>query len=174
MQSIVDREGKLDSDCSMQQATPSSDTITPTMIKQVGALPVVCDTNGLWKVTLITTRDSGRWSIPKGNPIKGLTKAESAAMEAYEEGGFVGKMQRRPIGSYLFWKRRSGHWELAEVDVYLMKIESYATDFKEKGLRNIQTFHFDDADDAIVEPGLKALLKVANEKLNHSTRSSRL
>jgi 8-oxo-dGTP pyrophosphatase MutT (NUDIX family) len=157
----------------MQQETPSSEALAPTTLKQVGALPVTCDAKGIWHVTLITTRDSGRWSIPKGNPVKGLTKAESAAMEAYEEGGFVGKMLKRPIGSYLFWKRRSGHWELAEVDVYVMKIESYAADFKEKGLRKIQSFTFEDAEDAIVEPGLKAILLLADQQLNRTNRSSK-
>lgn len=91
-------------------------------------------------------------------------------MEAYEEGGFIGKMVKRPIGSYLFWKRRSGHWELADVSVYLLKIESRAEEFKEKGLRQIQTFSFEDADEAIVEPGLKTILQLADEKLNRARR----
>jgi 8-oxo-dGTP pyrophosphatase MutT (NUDIX family) len=154
----------------MEPILPTSTDLTPTTLKQIGALPVICEPGGLWKVTLITTRDSGRWSIPKGNPIKGLSRAEAAAMEAYEEGGFIGKMVKRPIGSYLFWKRRSGHWELANVSVYLLKIESRAEEFKEKGLRQIQTFSFEDADEAIVEPGLKTILQLADEKLNRARR----
>ena len=154
----------------MEPNLPKATDIVPTTLKQVGALPVVCDSSGQWRVTLITTRDSGRWSIPKGNPRKGLSRAEAAAMEAYEEGGFIGKMVKRPIGSYLFWKRRSGHWELANVAVYLLKVESQAAEFKEKGLRQIQSFSFEDADEAIVEPGLKTILQLADEKLNGARR----
>ena len=64
---------------------PSND-LDPSTIKQVGALPVEKDPQGNWRVILITTRDSGRWSIPKGNPIKDLGPSKSAAEEAFEEG----------------------------------------------------------------------------------------
>ena len=150
----------------MEPTLPDVSDIAPTTLKQIGALPVSRDSAGQWTVTLITTRDSGRWSIPKGNPIKKLSKAKAAALEAFEEGGLMGTMSKRPIGSYLFWKRRSGHWELADVAVYLMKIESRATEFKEKGLRQIQNFSFEDAEDVIVEPGLKTLIRLTGEKLN--------
>jgi 8-oxo-dGTP pyrophosphatase MutT (NUDIX family) len=166
MQSSIDPQGKLDSDHRMEPTLPDVSDIAPTTLKQIGALPVSRDSTGQWIVTLITTRDSGRWSIPKGNPIKKLSKAEAAALEAFEEGGLIGTMSKRPIGSYLFWKRRSGHWELADVAGSLMKIESRATEFKEKGLRQIQNFSFEDAEDAIVEPGLKTLIRLTGEKLN--------
>ncbi len=150
----------------MEPTLPEVADIAPSTLKQIGALPVSRDRNGQWTVTLITTRDSGRWSIPKGNPIKKLSKAKAAALEAIEEGGLIGTMSKRPIGSYLFWKRRSGHWELADVAVYLLTIETRATEFKEKGLRQIQDFSFEDAEDAIVEPGLKTLIRLTGEKLN--------
>jgi 8-oxo-dGTP pyrophosphatase MutT (NUDIX family) len=152
----------------MEPTLPDARDIAPLTLKQIGALPVFKNVMGQWHVTLITTRDSGRWSIPKGNPIKGHTKAEAAALEAFEEGGLVGKMAKRKMGSYAFWKRRSGHWELAEVAVYLMVIESRATEFKEKGLRQIQDFSFEDAEEVVVEPGLKTLIRLAGEKLNRA------
>ncbi len=168
---MVDQTVKLDSDHRMDKRViipPIADDKGSLTLKQVGALPVVRGANGQWLVILITTRDSGRWSIPKGNPIKGHTKSGAAAVEAFEEGGLIGNMAKRKLGSYLFWKRRSGHWELAEVAVYLMKVETRATEFKEKGLRQIQSFSFEDAEDVIVEPGLKMLIRQAGEALNRA------
>jgi len=37
------------------------------------------------EILFITTRQSKRWIIPKGWPIKGLRPAKSAAREAFEE-----------------------------------------------------------------------------------------
>ncbi len=146
------------------EAIPT-DELDPSTIKQVGALPVERDADGHWRVILITTRDSGRWSIPKGNVMKDLSPAEAAAQEAFEEGGLSGEIDEKPMGSYVFWKRRSGHWELARVEVFLMDVRKQASEYKEKGLRKIERFSFDDAEDAILEPGLKSLIAAAKEKL---------
>lgn len=145
-----------------------ADELDPSTIKQVGALPVERDADGHWQVILITTRDSGRWSIPKGNVMKDLSPAEAAAQEAFEEGGLSGEIDEKPMGSYVFWKRRSGHWELARVEVFLMDVRKQANEYKEKGLRKIERFSFDDAEDAILEPGLKSLIAAAKEKLLRS------
>ena len=39
------------------------------------------------EVLLVTSRDTGRWVIPKGWPMEGKSSAESAAQEAWEEAG---------------------------------------------------------------------------------------
>lgn len=162
---LVDRRTKLDSDRRMKTATETQNDLDPSTIKQVGALPVERASDGSWRVILITTRDSGRWSIPKGNPIKELNPSEAAAQEALEEGGLTGVIEDKPLGSYVFWKRRSGHWELARVDVFLMEVHKQVDDYKEKGLRKIERFGFDDAEDAILEPGLKSIIAAAKERL---------
>jgi 8-oxo-dGTP pyrophosphatase MutT (NUDIX family) len=41
------------------------------------------------EIMLITSRDTGRWLIPKGWPAPGIEPAEAAAREAYEEGGLA-------------------------------------------------------------------------------------
>ena len=57
---------------------------------QVGALPFAFDAGGGVRVLLVTARRSGRWIVPKGWPVRGLTLAESAAKEAGEEAGVSG------------------------------------------------------------------------------------
>jgi 8-oxo-dGTP pyrophosphatase MutT (NUDIX family) len=56
------------------------------------------------EVLLITSRDTGRWIIPKGWPIKGFKPAETAAREAYEEAGVRGRVSGRSLGRFVYEK----------------------------------------------------------------------
>src|SRR5208283_3254310 len=48
---------------------------------------------------LVQTR-SGRWIFPKGGVEPGLTAAQSAALEAFEEAGVHGRMEEIPFARY--------------------------------------------------------------------------
>ena len=58
------------------------------------------------QVLLITSRDTGRWIVPKGWPVDGLDGAEAALQEAWEEAG-VSKadIESAPMGYYDYNKR---------------------------------------------------------------------
>jgi 8-oxo-dGTP pyrophosphatase MutT (NUDIX family) len=56
------------------------------------------------KVLLVTSRDTGRWIIPKGWPIPEMTAAASAAAEAWEEAGVEGAVADLPIGMFHYDK----------------------------------------------------------------------
>src|SRR5271167_3938896 len=72
---------------------------------QYGALPYrVTGTRGI-EFLLITSRETGRWIIPKGWPIEGMKPAKSAAREAYEEAGVRGIVSTMPIGNYSYEKK---------------------------------------------------------------------
>jgi 8-oxo-dGTP pyrophosphatase MutT (NUDIX family) len=73
--------------------------------RQIAALPFRRTTAGEIEILLITSRETGRFIIPKGWPMKRLSDPDAAAREAYEEAGVVGKVQRKPICDYLYWKR---------------------------------------------------------------------
>ena len=49
------------------------------------------------QVLLVTTRRTGRWILPKGWPIDGLTPQKSAAREAWEEAGVIGRPDAQPL-----------------------------------------------------------------------------
>ena len=49
---------------------------------------------------LVQTRGSGRWTFPKGSAEPGLTHAQAAALEAYEEAGVHGRMEEIAFTSY--------------------------------------------------------------------------
>ena len=54
------------------------------------------ENRGTREVLLVTSRDTGRWVIPKGSPMKGWQDREAAAQEAFEEAGVKGKVHRPP------------------------------------------------------------------------------
>lgn len=56
-------------------------------LPQVAALPVMIGDDGIARVLLLTSCETGRWVIPKGWPMKGKKPLEAAAQEAWEEAG---------------------------------------------------------------------------------------
>jgi 8-oxo-dGTP pyrophosphatase MutT (NUDIX family) len=54
---------------------------------------------------LVQTR-GGRWIFPKGGVKSGLTRAQSAALEAFEEAGVHGRMEKIPFARY--FRRTAG------------------------------------------------------------------
>ena len=54
---------------------------------------------------LLVQTGKGRWIFPKGNAEPGLTHAQAAALEAFEEAGVHGRMEEAPFTSYVQRKR---------------------------------------------------------------------
>ncbi len=113
---------------------------------------------------LITSRDTGRWVIPKGNPIPGLASHETAAQEAYEEAGIRGIPCPTPIGSFGYRKkRRTGRYRDLIVTVYPLAFVEQLDDWPERHQRDTRWFPLDRAAAAVDEPGLKALIAAFRE-----------
>src|ERR1700678_2102633 len=56
---------------------------------------------------LVQTRGSGRWTFPKGRAEAGLTHAQAAAIEAFEEAGVHGRIEEASFIRYAY-RRQSG------------------------------------------------------------------
>jgi 8-oxo-dGTP pyrophosphatase MutT (NUDIX family) len=54
---------------------------------------------------LVQTRGRGRWTFPKGSAEPGLTHAQAAALEAFEEAGVHGRMEETCFTRYVRRKR---------------------------------------------------------------------
>jgi len=68
---------------------------------QFAALPCRIVEDGSRQVMLLTSRETCRWVIPKGWPMKGLKPPKVAAREAYEEAGLVGRIiGKKPVGGF--------------------------------------------------------------------------
>ena len=126
-------------------------------LAQVGALPIRFR-DGKPEVLLVTSRESRRWVIPKGWPMKGRKDWAAAAREAREEAGIIGKTSKKPIGNFLYFKRRAGHFDLCRVEVYVLLFAKKLAAFREKGQRDGRWFSLEDAAERVQEPGLAALL----------------
>jgi 8-oxo-dGTP pyrophosphatase MutT (NUDIX family) len=68
---------------------------------QYATLPYGRNGGARAEVMLVALGETRRWIIPKGWPHKGRTPHRSAAREAYEEAGGVG---RDPLGSFSYEK----------------------------------------------------------------------
>jgi 8-oxo-dGTP pyrophosphatase MutT (NUDIX family) len=56
------------------------------------------------EILLVSSRDTGRWIIPKGWPVDGETPAAAAALEAWEEAGVRGRVHDVCVGHYSYLK----------------------------------------------------------------------
>src|SRR4030088_2131280 len=55
---------------------------------------------------LLVRTNSGHWTFPKGNAEPGLTHAQAAALEAFEEAGVHGRMEEASFARYIRRRRR--------------------------------------------------------------------
>lgn len=70
---------------------------------------------------LVRTR-KGRWTFPKGGVVRGLTRAQSAALEAFEEGGVHGRIEQASFTRYILRKRRASQAAQLGIDAYLCEV----------------------------------------------------
>jgi 8-oxo-dGTP pyrophosphatase MutT (NUDIX family) len=127
--------------------------------KQVAALPVRLDVNGRTRVLLITSRETHRLIIPKGWPMKGRKDHRAAAIEAQEEAGVIGRVHKKPVGFYTYWKRREDHFDLCRVKVFILEVRSQLPAWREKGQRQSAWLLIDDAADLVDDTGLIPILR---------------
>ena len=130
-----------------------------SLITQFGVLPFRLDEEQGVQILLVTSRETGRWLIPKGNPIPLLRGPGTARREAYEEAGIEGPLSDAPIGRYIYRKRRrSGETVAAQVTVYAMRVVRQLDDWPERSARVTRWYEPADAALAVDEPELKALI----------------
>jgi uncharacterized protein len=112
------------------------------------------------RILLITSRESKRWVIPKGNPSKGMSAHAAAAKEAEEEAGVRGAICPVALGSYRYRKRRSsGASLMIDVDVFPLAVSSEYPSWKEQTERERHWFSLEDAALAVEEPDLRDLIR---------------
>jgi 8-oxo-dGTP pyrophosphatase MutT (NUDIX family) len=64
-------------------------------------IPIRRNDDGTVEVLVITSRETNRWVIPKGWPMRKRKPSEAAMIEAYEEAGVRGHIiGRRRLGHY--------------------------------------------------------------------------
>ena len=115
------------------------------------------------QVLLVTSRESGRWVIPKGNFGNHISPHAAAAQEAEEEAGVRGAVCPTPLGTYRYRKRKgSGASLMADVEVFPLAVSEELRDWKEKQQRQRRWFNLNDAASAVDEADLSDLIRSFN------------
>ena len=135
--------------------------------RQYGALAIGLDGDSGIKVVLITSRDTGRWVIPKGWPMRGKAALEVALVEAYEEAGIVGRaLIKKPVGTYRYRKvLASGLEANLRVGVFVVLVDTLLEDWPERGQRVVEWFTPYEAAALVAEPDLAKLIRRLPRKL---------
>jgi 8-oxo-dGTP pyrophosphatase MutT (NUDIX family) len=128
-------------------------------LKQVAALPFRVGPDGGIEILLITSRDTGRWIIPKGWPMIGRKAHRAAEREAYEEAGLEGRIAASPVGRYRYEKRfDEGRALPCLVRVYPMRVEAQHERWPERDQRTLRWFPPEEAARLVHEDELQRLL----------------
>lgn len=133
--------------------------------EQFGAAPYRVGSGGEFEVMLVTTRETHRWMVPKGWPIKKLGPLGTAMREAYEEAGVRGE-GGPAIGAFDYLKvMRNGPNQICRVEVFPLLVEEELEDWPERAERERRWFRLSDASGAVQEERLQMILAELPERL---------
>jgi 8-oxo-dGTP pyrophosphatase MutT (NUDIX family) len=126
--------------------------------RQSGVIPYRFAQDNL-QVLLITSRETQRWVIPKGNIGKGQSSRVAAELEAYEEAGVRGGADNIPLGFYTYGKTLAdGTAQPTVVEVFALQVRKEAKNWPEKAERQTLWMTPQEAAKRVQEPGLAELL----------------
>lgn len=121
---------------------------------------------GKVEVLLITSRDTGRWVVPKGWAMEGRSPAEAAAREAWEEAGVTGEVGPESIGQFRYDKVMGRARSVpCLVEVFGLRVTRLAAKFPERKQRRRRWFAAAEAARQVNEPDLRALLAALPSRL---------
>lgn len=137
-----------------------TDKVPDWMYRQSAVIAYRFGADGL-EVLLITSRKRKRWVLPKGVVEPGLTPADSAAKEAFEEAGIEGRVEGRPLGSYQYRK-----WGgTCTVEVFAMRVTAESDDWPEAETRTRAWTTPAEAAGRVDEEDLKQMITALPERV---------
>lgn len=142
----------------------TQDLLKNRKIVQGAAICYRLDTEGRCEVLLLTSRDTERWVIPKGNVERGERPSKCAERESFEEAGIIGKAKKKPLGYYTYLKDEKK--PPLVVSVFALKVIEQRSEFPEKGKRRQTWVSAADASSMVQEPELKGLFRLVHWNLN--------
>lgn len=128
-------------------------TRTIVLVEQSAVIPYRIQ-NGQIEVMVITSSTGKRWVIPKGLIEPDMTPQDSAAKEAWEEAGLLGKVFPDLLGTYEYHK--SGY--TCQVEVFLLQVQTVLENWPEASCRKRQWVSIPKAIKRVNEPELKQIL----------------
>lgn len=111
------------------------------------------------EVMLITSRETGRWVIPKGWPIDNHSPEATAAQEAWEEAGIKGIVDPACIGLFAYDKILAPEKTVpCAVAVYALEVREIHDVYPERRLRRRKWFTIERAMTKVNEAELRAVM----------------
>ncbi len=139
---------------------------------QTGALPWRLGPGNRPQVLLVTGRNSGRWMIPKGWPMRGKTLAKAAAQEAFEEAGVKGTVSEKPMGSFRHVKLHLVFMPLeVNILVHPLAVKRELSKWPESSQRERRWFTLDEAASSVDSPELGQLILRLEDKVARSPKA---
>lgn len=121
---------------------------------------------GNFEVLVATSRDTGRWVIPKGWPMTDKKAHQVAEREAFEEVGVKGKVEKEPFGTYHYNKTLDNGLKIpVQVQVHVLEVDECLKNFPEKGSRTLEWVSCEEAAMRVNEPELKILMLQFAERM---------
>lgn len=118
---------------------------------QVAALPFRRGADGTIQIALITSRNTVRWTLPKGNISTGSDAIADVAREAHEEAGLEGRVQSTKLCSYEYLRQM----QRCVVDVYPMEVTAELKNWPERNLRIRRWFDLAEIDQYLEERSVR-------------------
>lgn len=139
---------------------------------QYGALPYRFTPDAALEILVVTTRETRRWIVPKGWPIKGLRPPKAAAREAFEEAGVTGRIGAKPVGTFTYDKAldEAGRLATCEVTVFPLRVERQDDEWPERSERETQWVSPSVAAELVTEPDLKRLVAAFAKRVAAAAR----
>ncbi len=120
---------------------------------------------GETEVLLLTSRDTGRWVIPKGWPMEGKKAHAVAEREAFEEAGVRGTAEKEPFGFFSYDKKlKNGIKVVCLVEVHLLEVMDMVKNFPERESRRLEWVSPQEASIRVNEPELRNLFLAFDKK----------
>ncbi len=111
------------------------------------------------EILLITSRDTGRWVIPKGWPMAERSPSEAASREAWEEAGVEGRAAEAALGQFHYDKvLRRAPAHPCRVEVFALQVRALTDQYPEHGQRRRKWFSPEKAARKVAEPELRELI----------------
>jgi 8-oxo-dGTP pyrophosphatase MutT (NUDIX family) len=122
------------------------------ILTQAGAIPYRI-VDGKLEVLLVTSRDTGRWVIPKGYVENGMTPQSAACQEAREKAGVIGKITSKvPLGFVPYVKiLKDGSSRPASIAVFPLLVGKQKNKWQECRERTRTWFSVQEAADLVTE-----------------------
>lgn len=114
---------------------------------------------GAIRILLITSRETKRWVVPKGNRMKGRSDWDAAAQEAREEAGVHGVISPHAIGQFSYDKRLSnGATRPCVVEVFPLEVLIQQGGWEESDQRQRRWMTLEQGAASVIEPELSKLI----------------